>query len=161
LLGLTRRWFNASPGDEMTISLRPHHLLCLLTYAGEGYSAAFTASFDGIAARIAAGEDIRLVMGPDDVCAPLLDSAEAHCRLESVAERDDQAADALMHLLVRSIRPGERLTLDVNAFNQMRRAFLTGSIRKACAGCEWAGSCTAIAADGYLRTRLAGIVRSR
>jgi uncharacterized protein len=144
----------------MTINLRPHHLLCLLTYAGEGYSAAFTAGFDSIAARIGAGEDIRLVTGPDDICAPLLDSAEAHCRLDSVAERDSRAADALSNLLARPIRPGERLTLDTLALKQMRQAFLAGSIREACAGCEWAASCTAIAAEGYRRTRLAGMARS-
>ena len=50
----------------MTIRLRPHHLLCLLTYSGKGYSAAFTANYDVIAGQISQGEDILIVEGPDD-----------------------------------------------------------------------------------------------
>jgi uncharacterized protein len=139
----------------LTINLRSHHLLCLLTYAGEGYSPAFTAGFDSIAARVSAGEDILLVAGPDDICAPLLDSPDAHCRRQSVAARDVQAAEALTALLERGIRPGERLALDAPAVTRLRQAFLAGAIRQACTGCEWARSCTAIAADGYRQTRLA------
>ena len=32
----------------MTIKLRAHHLLCLLTYVGKGYSPAFTANYDRV-----------------------------------------------------------------------------------------------------------------
>ena len=69
----------------MTIRLRAHHLLCLLTWAGKGYSPAFTAGFTVIATRIAAGEAVVLVDGPDDVCAPMLDDPGCHCRGDSVA----------------------------------------------------------------------------
>ena len=55
----------------MTVRLRGHHLLCLLAYKGEGYSPAFIANLDRIAARLTAGEDAVLVDGPDDICAPL------------------------------------------------------------------------------------------
>ena len=139
----------------MSIELRSHHLLCLLTYVGDGYSPAFIAGFDSIAARIGAGEDIILVAGADDICRPLLGNANVHCLRESVAERDIEAGEALTGLLGRIIRPGERLTLDATALSQMRKAFLVGDVRKACIGCEWAGACTAIAAGGYQRTRLA------
>jgi uncharacterized protein len=138
----------------MSIKLRSHHLLCLLTYAGEGYSPAFIAGFDSIAARISAGEDIVLVAGLDDICRPLLENTNAHCLRESVAKRDAEASEALAGLLGRTIHPGERLILDAGALTHMRKAFLAGDIRKACVGCEWAEACTAIAASGYQRTRL-------
>ncbi|RUZ88238.1 DUF1284 domain-containing protein, partial [Mesorhizobium sp. M7A.F.Ca.US.006.01.2.1] len=67
----------------MTIKLRAHHLLCPLTYVGKGYSPAFTANYDRVAERLSRGEDILLVSGPDDVCAPLLDEPEPHCLNES------------------------------------------------------------------------------
>ena len=76
----------------MTIRLRAHHLLCLLTYVGKGYSPAFTANYDAIAERLSRGEDILLVSGPDDICAPLLDEPEPHCLNEGVIERDRLAA---------------------------------------------------------------------
>ncbi|WP_439343967.1 DUF1284 domain-containing protein [Vacuolonema iberomarrocanum] len=72
----------------MTIRVRPHHLLCLLTYSGKGYSPAFIANYDAIAARLSKGEDIVIVCGPDDICAPLLSDSEPHCWSASVTERD-------------------------------------------------------------------------
>ncbi|WP_292282104.1 DUF1284 domain-containing protein, partial [Mesorhizobium sp.] len=63
----------------MTVRLRAHHLLCLLTYVGKGYSPAFTANYDVVVKRLAGGEDILIVSGPDDICAPLLSESEPHC----------------------------------------------------------------------------------
>ena len=42
----------------MTVRLRAHHLLCLLTYVGKGYSPAFTANYDKMVKRLAGGEDV-------------------------------------------------------------------------------------------------------
>jgi len=53
------------------VRLRAHHLLCILTFAGKGYSPAFVANMAGVVARIGAGEPIEVVAGPDDICAPL------------------------------------------------------------------------------------------
>ena len=36
----------------MTVRLRAHHLLCMLTYVGKGYTAAFTANYDRIVERL-------------------------------------------------------------------------------------------------------------
>ncbi len=36
----------------MSIPLRPHHLLCTLSYSGHGYSAEFTARMDALVARL-------------------------------------------------------------------------------------------------------------
>ncbi len=55
----------------MTVRLRAHHLLCMLTYVGKGYSPAFVENYEVIAARLSAGEEIELVAGPDDICGPL------------------------------------------------------------------------------------------
>ncbi len=138
----------------MTIRLRAHHLLCLLTYVGKGYSPAFTANYDGIAERLSRGEDILIVSGPDDVCAPLLDEPEPHCLRESAVERDRLAAADVEELLARPIRIDARLDLDAAILARMRQAFSAGPVRKACGGCEWNELCSTVAAGGYRDTRV-------
>ncbi|TIO07119.1 DUF1284 domain-containing protein [Mesorhizobium sp.] len=138
----------------MTVRLRSHHLLCLLTYVGKGYSAAFTANYDGIAERLGRGEDILIVTGPDDICVPLLGVPEPHCLRESAAERDRLAARDVGDLLARPIQAGTRLQLDAAILAALRKAFSGGRTRPACQGCEWAGLCTTVATSGYRDTRL-------
>lgn len=133
----------------MTVRLRPHHLLCLLTYAGKGYSAAFTANYDAVAARIGDGEDVAIIAGPDDICAPLLADTEPHCRRDSVIERDRLALRDLGELLAAPPRLGEYVVLDPQLLRQMRGAFTAGRTRSACTGCEWHSLCTTISASGY------------
>lgn len=136
----------------MTVRVRPHHLLCVLTYAGNGYSAAFTSNFDGIAARLARGEEVLIVEGPDDICAPLRDDAGAHCWRDGVRERDRLAARDLGNLLLSPIRAESRLTLTPASLRDMRGAFAAGRSRAACLGCEWSDLCTSIAASDYRGT---------
>ena len=139
----------------MTVRLRQHHLLCLLTYVGRGYSKAFTDNMSAIAERLAAGEEIEVVAGPDDICAPLLHDPDPHCLRCSVTERDRKAADDICGLLNLSARPGTRLMLDRKLLEKLRAAFSAGRIRSACAGCEWNELCGSIAAGGFERTYLA------
>tara|TARA_R110002020_G_scaffold47735_2_gene136026 strand:+ start:827 stop:1258 length:432 start_codon:yes stop_codon:yes gene_type:complete len=137
----------------MTIRLRPHHFLCLLTYAGKGYSAAFVANYDAISARIGRGEALEIVEGPDDICAPLLLDSEPHCWRDSVLERDRQAIADLLELNV-AIRTGERITLDAEALARMRTGFARGPTRSACTGCQWHELCSSIAAADFKGTRV-------
>ncbi|MEK0083791.1 DUF1284 domain-containing protein [Benzoatithermus flavus] len=141
----------------MTVRLRGHHLLCLLTYKGEGYGPAFVANLDRIAARLAAGEAALVVEGPDDICGPLAeDDGDAHCHLAQVKERDRKALVALTIHMGRPLEPGRRLVLDPTTVAGLRAAFAAGGIRPACAGCEWNGLCTAIADAGFAGVRLPG-----
>ena len=136
----------------MTIRLRPHHLLCLLTYAGKGYSAEFTRNYDAIARRLSAGEKALIVDGPDDICTPLLDDATAHCRNYSVIERDAKAADDVGRVIKAPIRPGDLLEIGPERIAAWRMAFRAGQTRAACSGCEWNELCSAIASDGFAGT---------
>lgn len=138
----------------MTVRLRAHHLLCLLTYVGKGYSPAFTVNYDVVVKRLAGGEDILIVSGPDDICAPLLDESDPHCLGESAAGRDDIAARDVAGLLGRPLPPGARIELDAPTLARMREAFSSGLTRKACPGCEWFELCGAVAANGFRGTRL-------
>jgi hypothetical protein len=139
----------------MTVALRPHHLLCLLTYVGRGYSPAFTENYDAIAARLVAGESVVLVAGPDDICQPLLGEAEPHCHRDSVVERDWLATRDVERLLGRPLSLGVELALTPEWLRRMRDAFSRGETREACGGCEWHGLCTGIAGSGYAGVKLA------
>ena len=138
----------------MTISLRPHHLLCMLTYVGKGYSPAFTANYDVIAGRLSAGEEIMIVTGPDDICQPLLESGDAHCLTDSVEQRDRLAAEDLANLLARPIAAGQHFLLDAATLTRQRAAFAQGQLRTACSRCEWADLCTEIAGEDFAAARV-------
>jgi len=139
----------------VTIRLRPHHLLCMLTFAGKGYSPDFIANFDRITAQIASGtQTIEITFAPDDICAPLLAEASCHCRNTSVSERDTLAAEALSDLLQQPILPGTSLSLASATLDRMRLAFQSGTIRQACHGCQWSPLCDSIAANNFIGTHL-------
>jgi hypothetical protein len=156
----------------MPIRLRPHHLLCLLTYVGKGYHPTFTANFDDIAKRLSKGAKILIVSGPDDICAPLLtphrttlvtplrnssppeDSEPAHCFDKSVADRDRRAAKEISALLATAVQVNHAFSLDARRLAQMRAAFATSRLRRACEGCPWQDFCTTIASDGYRHVRI-------
>jgi hypothetical protein len=139
----------------MTLRLRPHHLLCLLTYAGEGYSDAFIANFNTVIHRLRRGEDVLIVSGPDDICVPLLDldeGREPHCLRKSVSERDRIAANTVSRFVGYRIVVGEKIILDLEFLHRMRRAFTSGQTRQACIGCEWSELCSSIALNNYAKT---------
>ncbi|MDJ0930339.1 DUF1284 domain-containing protein [Breoghania sp.] len=56
----------------MTVELRGHHLLCLLTYVGNGYSATFSAAYDKVVERLNSGKEVEIVRGPDAICRALI-----------------------------------------------------------------------------------------
>lgn len=142
----------------MAIQLRPHHLLCMLTFIGKGYSPTFVANLEQVVRRIATGvETVQIVVGPDDICAPLLGEhgeADCHCLGPSVVERDRLAAESLGPLLQRSITPGTELLLSRADLDLLREAFAAGTVRQACTGCQWKPLCDSIAADDFADTRL-------
>ncbi len=121
----------------------------MLTYVGKGYSLAFTANYDAIAKRLGRGETILVVEGPDDICAPLLDSDTPHCHGASVRTRDDLAARDVADLLGRRIAPGVRIALTVELIRRLREGFASERIRTGCAGCEWSDLCSAVAKGGF------------
>ncbi|SIR10679.1 hypothetical protein SAMN05880582_106200 [Rhizobium sp. RU20A] len=139
---------SSSPAEQ-PVRLRAHHLLCMLTFIGEGYSPTFVAEYRRIVARLGAGAEIEIVAGPDDICAPICHAAGEHCHNESVQDRDRRAAASVTALLGIEIAPGARFRLDAARLSRLRHAFATGTIRAACADCEWAPLCDGIAASGF------------
>jgi uncharacterized protein len=139
----------------MAIHLRPHHLLCMLTFIGKGYSPAFVANLEQVVRRLSTGtETIEIVVGPDAICAPLLCEADCHCHRASVLERDRLAMQAISALLARPLGPGSHLLLSPADLGQLRAAFAAGTIREACTGCQWKPLCDDIAGNQFANTLL-------
>lgn len=143
----------------MAIRLRGHHLLCMLTHVGKGYTPAFSANFDRIAVRLSGGEEVLLVEGPDDICRPIASACGAHCPAESVRERDGDALSAIGSTLGILLHAGGRLRLTPDLLGAMRAAFAgaragEAGVRGACGGCEWSPLCTDIAGAGYPGVKL-------
>lgn len=138
----------------MTISLRAHHLLCMLTYLGKGYTPGFVSNYSKIIKSLNDGAVISLVFGPDDICQPMLNEETCHCHNESVHSRDQEALVEIGHVLNRQLTIGDCVRLDGHDLQNMRDAFKAGAIRSACDACEWHGLCSDIALNEFRGCRL-------
>ncbi len=146
---------NSCNKNIMTVSIRPHHLLCMLTFLGKGYTKNFVDNYNVIIRRLNSGEDILLVDGPDDICQPMLCEEGCHCENESVRTRDEQAAREISKVLRLQLTCGSGLTLTAAQISLLRDAFVSSAIRTACAGCEWHDLCSGIAGNKFRGCRLA------
>ncbi len=136
--------------DGEAVRLRGHHLLCLLTYKGLGYSPAFVAGMTATAARLVAGAMVEIVEGPDDICEPLCRAEQnPHCHETTVPERDRRALSLVAGVLSRSLETGDRFVFDEALRTRLRAAYRDGAFTPACTLCEWQPLCRDIAAGGY------------
>lgn len=142
------------------IRLRAHHLWCVLTFVGAGYTPAFTAHMRQVIARLAAGAPAVLVEGPDDLCAPLRATRDDHCRLPRVRARDARARVAAEGVLGRALAPGATLTFTPETTARLRAAYAAGAAARACAGCPWTGFCAEVVARGFAGALLADAART-
>lgn len=124
------------------VRLRPHHLVCLQFYRGEGYSDSFIANLDRIFARLA-DEPALVVGGADDVCGfcPELDS-DSVCASESAGGESEIGRIDALACCVLDVKPGERITLAEARVRLADDAFAVGRWRaEACDGCAWESVC--------------------
>ena len=144
------------------IPLRGHHLLCLLTYKGLGYSPAFVERMTAVALAIGVGASVRMVVGPDLICrapCPRLGLAaggapEGLCD-EAARARDDAQILTTIHRLYPAwgglLRSG-RVIPDLGRFVGLGRRLLRTQahlIRASCADCAWDETCRAIIAQDF------------
>lgn len=122
----------------MMIPLRPHHLLCTLSYSGHGYSEEFTARMDELTARLRAGEEptFRLQISPDYLCEVCPNRTENGCESdEKVLRYDRKTLDAL------GLCESE---IDYAEAKRLLREKLTDELlRSICGDCEWRELCSA------------------
>ncbi len=142
--------------EAQVVRLRGHHLLCMLTWAGTGYSPAFTAKFDDSINALKQGVPVEVVLGPDDMCQTLDPDTtpDYHCDLPRNFDRDAMSLAAISEHLGLELKIGSRFTVDEALLTRMRLHYKSGDIRPACTTCQWRDFCTDIAADDFACTRL-------
>lgn len=132
----------------MIIRLRGHHLLCMLTYIGEGYSPAFIENYNKIAGLLSQNTVIELIDGPDDICKPNLGTPVCHCHKRSIARRDKLAIKDIAELLDLPLEIGSRFTLTPSRITAMRKAYTANEIRQICEKCSWKPLCDQVSTEG-------------
>ena len=72
---------SSTPPIKPSICLRPHHLLCLQTFVGHGYSPEFTAHMTIVQKQLPPDPltPITLVNGPDDLCGHCPNCVDGSC----------------------------------------------------------------------------------
>lgn len=142
----------------MPVRLRGHHFLCILTYRGYGYTPAFVENMTALVERIALGAPVTLVEGPDDICngftAECRVVCDHDCSTPSTVEIDSLALEAVAAMI--PLDAGAPFVLGREHVAQLREAFASGAIRRACERCSWRDFCSEIAAEGFAGTKLFG-----
>ena len=107
------------------MNIRPHHLLCIRSYVGRGYSEEFTANMDKITAELKSGAPFTLVKGKDDLCAHCPYCTD-ECMTKEKTDRYDKAVlDAL------KLEYGKEYVYKIPDLN----------IDDICSDCEWFTLC--------------------
>ena len=88
---------NGVAADPAVLRLRPHHLLCLQTFVGHGYSDEFVAHMTHVQKQLVADPHtpIALVDGSDDLCRHCPNCVGGQCTSEKPALFDRLAAARL------------------------------------------------------------------
>ena len=141
------------------IKFRPHHLLCMLTYKGKGYTDAFTDNFDKLMERLnAQPTELEICKGPDDICAPRLcdpTDTNCHCYNDDLTETDEKAlADIKKIDGLKDLDYAKMIYLTPDLIKELRASYKTNAIRTACEGCEWVDLCSEIAKNNFEDTKL-------
>lgn len=144
---------------DTPVRLRPHHLLCILTHVGKGYSDVFTKNMGEVLNLLNRREvDIVLDYGPDVICAPRLcdkNDTTCHCLESHITDRDNEAlADFKNFPEFSMFKIGNHFKLTKDLIKNLRDVYKTDEIRTACKGCEWYDLCTDLSRSGFKGTKL-------
>ena len=146
------------PSIKPTICLRPHHLLCLQTFVGHGYSPEFTEHMTYVKSLLDTDPyaPITLVNGPDDLCGHCPNCVDSACtspkpalfdhlvaqklNLHNVQYSANKKADALIASagLLESTTP-----MTIHGIPSTLR-MTSQLLDECCPGCEWKELCMEI-----------------
>jgi len=116
------------------ISLRPHHLLCIQGFRGQGYSPSFVANMARLIDRLEADpeQEIQIVTSADDVCSscPHLDAG--------VCVRPDSKVDEIDGRVLENLKiaDGDKLTWSM-LLQTIDEKVQSSELDTICDGCRW------------------------
>ncbi len=112
--------------------LRGHHLFCATLFQGCGYDETFTQCMQNTLEALAAGENLTVCSGSDDLCAACPHRRENNgCALgtEDVFRRDQAALAAV------GVHSGQEM--DITQAGQRLRRVEKDQWLSVCGGCRW------------------------
>ena len=132
------------------LRLRPHHLLCLQTFTGRGYSEEFVRHMTLVKRQLTRDPRtaIELVSGVDDLCAHCPNNVDGQCTSDNPALFDSKVSRKLYSSglispdAVSKDHPGKQpvLTGIPDALE-----ISSSVLEECCPGCEWIELCLSIA----------------
>ena len=135
---------------SVVLHLRPHHLLCLQTFTGRGYSEGFVRHMTLVKRQLTRDPRtaIELVSGIDDLCAHCPNNVDGQCTSDNPALFDSKVSRKLYSTGIISPdaaskdHPGKRpvLTGIPDALE-----ISSSVLEECCPGCEWKELCLSIA----------------
>ncbi len=122
--------------DKGTLRLRAHHGLCIRYFTGHGYSEDFVRNMYSVIERLNAGCDVRIVSGPDDLCAHCPNLADGLCTSQDkVLDYDSKSLSAC------SLSEG--MTVSWKKWQSLidEKIMEAGLFDKICGDCQWKDLC--------------------
>jgi len=141
-------------GDSITI--RGHHLLCMLGFEGRGYSRAFTRNLERITRLLSRSGDMKIVLSAscDSICAACPHSDCQVCAKPGGAAEKVAALDG--SVLARIDMPAGTTATVREVYRRVAEGICEDDIgTDLCADCEWLylGSCV----SGLARLKSSGV----
>lgn len=123
------------------ITLRPHHLLCIPHFTGQGYDAAFTENMTAVTELLAVHPDtpVTLTLRCDDLCAACPHGSGGVCASQEKVSAFDSAV-----LSACGFFAGQTCSWQMFADTVRSRIFQTGTFSEICESCEWYALCRRI-----------------
>lgn len=131
--------------------LRPHHLLCLQSFVGHGYSPEFVQQMTAVKQQLSISPDspIKIVSGPDMLCCRCPNCSEDSCTSDKPEVFDQLVLNKLASAEILQTNQGSALTMNNDhsiGIGLIRGIpeFLTLShalLAECCPGCEWRDLC--------------------
>ena len=115
--------------SSVVLRLRPHHLLCLQTFAGYGYSQGFVSHMAAVQQRLRQdpAAAIVLVRGTDELCLHCPNCVQDHCSSDKPALFDRLVSDKLDSACLHGIPSCLHVTKQL--------------LSECCPSCEWKELC--------------------
>ena len=124
------------------MKLRPHHLLCLPNFVGEGYDDAFTANMAAQKRRFAETGRFTLADGADEVCAACPHRRGNGCVSQEKVSRYDAAVRRLLGL-----EPGKSYSAAALEARLRAEIFEKHRLAEICGDCEWYPLCARLTGE--------------
>ncbi len=121
------------------LTIRAHHLLCVLGFRGLGYSQEFIATMEKVVRRMRSDSafPIIVVAGCDIICASCPHNKGSKCLKEADSERKVEGQD--LEVLNRlGFELGAQITAG-NVWARIKERLTPKDVTEICRGCEWLG----------------------